>query len=560
MLEHIWKYLFGIPADQPMDQDPKSEAEAKEKLQKLKDTPADRHEKPEQVVSWLITAANRYENLFTSVSAILSEVLLKNSLGVECTLKILNFYKKHSQKCKGDCASQFVLVGLAATAHCHDGVNTASESLMTAIRPSIYLHENTLSSILEAIKEVIIPKMKIHAEAKSYKEALNIWRSIVKFTRFEKVPTSVTNKILHVATMAFKEINPEIHIDAFNSWKIFIERLSESTIKKSNYVALLLNPLNRVYRDTDAETNPYKFSVWWQLVRSLKSHAENNFDQVVVPLIQKLFNLSRHHHSKSSGESTPVNRNISQEAYAIFALLLYSGNNEILKEMNGLHERLPVNQHVFKDEHFVKHSALIQEVLETVVNNILEETASPPPPKVYPYLLMKILISRASSLYVSSVDLSRSFMTCAIRLLRETDLDPEQSLGVFTDLANGTPQKLMMSPHFIAEFPETPLANLTVFFINRVSQICSQGTENQRKRFKGLLRVLLERASADFLSFSEHVITNMGDVALSLGIPIWSELAERLAENIALTHEVNQGSDSEHNFSAITNCLRYPFK
>lgn len=559
MFKHIWEQFSGFPVDHQMEQDPKSEAEAKERLQRLKESSANQFEKPEQVVSWLINSTNRYENLFTTVAPVLSAILLRNSLSGESTLRILNFYKKNSQRCKGDLAPQFVIAGVTACAQCNDGVTTASESLLTAIRPSIYLHEHTQTSVIEALKEVVIPKMKSLAEEKRYKQALNMWRSIVKFTRFEKVPTNVTNKILLVATMAFKESDPEIHIDAFNSWKIFIERLPESTIKKSNYVSLLLNPLNRVYRDTDSETNVHKFSVWWQLVRSLRHHAENNFDQVVVPLIQKVFNLSRSHQSKSAFDLSQTTRNVSQEAYAIFALVLYKGNNEILKEMNGLHEKLPVNQHVFKDEHFLKHSALIQEVLDIIVSNLHGDNS--PPPKVYPYLLLKILISRAGSLYdCNSLDLSRVFMSTAIKLLQKTKLDAEQSLGIFSDLVNGTPQKVMMTSHFVADFPETPIANLTVHFVKHVSVICAQGTENQRKRFKTLLRVSFERASSDFLPFTEHVISNFTDAAPSLEIPIWSELTERLAEVIARTHEVNQGSDSEHNFSAIIKCLRHPFK
>ncbi|XP_003743287.1 uncharacterized protein LOC100908168 [Galendromus occidentalis] len=542
-----------------MDQDPKSEAEATEKLQKLKDTPADQFEKPDQVVGWLINSVNRYEILFSAAVPVLSAVLLKCSLSVESTLKILNFYKKNSQKCKGDLAPQYVVAGISACALCVDDVTTTSESLLTAIRPSVYSHENTQTNAIEALKEVVIPRMKTLAEAKRYREALNMWRSVVKFTRFEKVPTNVTNKILHVATMAFKESDPEIHIDVFNSWKTFIERLPESTVRKSNYVSLLLNPLNRVYRDTESETNVHKFSVWWQLVRSLRSHAENNFDQVVMPLIQKVFNLSRSQQAKSAFDLPQTTRLVTREAYAVFALVLYRGNNEILKEMNGLHEKFPVNQHVLKDEHFVKHSALMREVLEIIVSNILE--GSSPPPEVYPYLLLKILISRASSLYESDAhDLSRVFMSNAMKLLRETRLDPEQSLGIFGDLANGTPQKLIVTGHFVPEFAETPLAHVTVHFINRVSVTCSQGTENQRKRFKSLLRVLLERASSDFLPFAEHVVSNFEDIAPSLEIPIWLELVERLCEVIAHTHEVNQGSDSKPNFSAILSCLRYPFK
>ncbi|XP_022664446.1 uncharacterized protein LOC111251757 isoform X2 [Varroa destructor] len=556
--------------------EPSSQAEATEALTKFREQWAASldTERVVEAFEWLEKLDGRWEQMHVDILCVMGELAAGTMELVSCR-RIIEYLKRNSHRCKGDAGKAYV--GIAIMVHLLKDESTAilAGNVLSSVRTAVYKDEATLASVIDMFKTKLVPKMKELADNKKFLDALALWRAMVRFTGFEKVPTAVTNGVLHIATLAFKETNPSVHADAFSSWRILVESLPRYMLKKPAYIKLLLNPLNRVYRDTDAATTPHKFGAWWQVVRSLEDDIEAHFDDVVFPLINKIFSIpsAKTRQVNPTAFASPT-REIPQEAYAILALILYKGTIEIMTEMSKLNDNLPINEHTIKDACFVKHQTLLTEVFTLVLNNIVHGVT--PPPQGYPYLLAKILLSRISSLYDNGhYGLVRAFLSMIYKLVQARLFDTEQMLSVFSDLANGVPHKVMVSSQFnlrdgSSSMHECPIMSLTAFFVQHVPTMCEKErhdapalkiTKNKRT-YRQLLKALLECGSAgmNFLHFADHASKSLAQAEGVLQTDSWLEIADHLSSFIKHTHEVNQGGSLEHDFSALINTLKYPFR
>ncbi|OQR73435.1 hypothetical protein BIW11_09733 [Tropilaelaps mercedesae] len=555
--------------------EPSSQAEAAESLTKFREqwTTLD----PTQigpVFEWLEQLDSKWENLHCEIIYAMGD-LAEGTMELGLCRRVIEHLKKNSHRCKGDAAKAYVSIAILLHLLKDEPTAVLADSVLSAIRTLVYKDEVALAGVIGMFKAKLVPKMKEMADAKQFQEALTLWRAIIRFTGFEKVPTVVTNGVLHIVTLAFKETDPNVHVDAFSSWRVLVESLPRPMLRKAAYVKLLLNPLNRVYRDTDAVTTPHKFAAWWQLVRSLEDDIEAHFDDVVFPLINKVFSIpsAKARQVNPTAFASPT-RDIPHEAYAILALLLYKGSVEIMTEMTKLDSNLPMNQHAIKDACFAKHQSLLAEVLTLVLNNIVHRVT--PPPHGYPYILAKLLLSRIISLYEGGHHgLVRVFLSTIYKLLQAKLFDTDQMLSVYTDLANGVPQKVMGSSQFnlrdgSSSMHECPIVSLTAFFVQHVPVMCQKEradtpamkiTKNKRT-YRHLLKVLLECGSTamNFLHFTDHVSKSLGQGEGVLQTDSWLEIADHLSSFIKHTHEVNQGGSLEHDFSALINTLKYPLR
>lgn len=538
-----------------------TEAQVSKKLDEIRTSLPER--KLRDVLEWIIKIPKSHPKLFPEVAATLGKIS-EQTVDVSHLEKIIVFFKNNLEKCEGACVEHFVFVSFIVHAQEAETLDGVAGEVLQRVQDATAKNDNTAQVMASLLKSRIVPKLKEMAETKNYTNAFAVWRAIVRTTKL-KITTSITNDVLQIATMAFKENNPEYHALAFKSWKILIENLPPDVLRKPAYIRLVLNPLNRTYRDTDANSTVQKYIAWWQHVITLGEDAELSFDEVVVPLLQKVFCMpsAKARQVNPTAFANPT-RTIPQCAYTILALLWYNGHPDLRQELQQLgHPNFNLNEHSFKVSCLAKHFNVFDDAITLIVNNIAQKVCVPP--KEYPFLLCRILLSRIGSFYENDHhDMVRMILSTVYSILK-TKLDLEQTLKTFQDLADNLPSRVMSSSQFnfrkgSFSMHECPVLTFTSFYIRHVAEIChAAGGDVNRKKFRHGLKTLLDKGSKNMnvLRFLDHVLVSLQDVD-TLEAESWQEVSAFLSSFIEQT--IGSGGKLERDSGAIPSALAFPMR
>ncbi|XP_003743288.1 uncharacterized protein LOC100908313 [Galendromus occidentalis] len=501
-----------------------------------------------RVVEWTTKVPKTHPKLFGEAAAALGRILEQNT-DSDVSEKVMMFFKNNLNKCEGAWVEHFIFISFIALSQENNALDGIVCEILETARKAAAKSDDNSQVMTSLLKTRIVPKLKEMAEAKNYKKAFAVWRAIVRSTKL-KITSSITNDVLQIATMAFKENNPEYHALAFKSWKILIENLPQEVLRKPAYIRLVLNPLNRTYRDTDANSTLQKYIAWWQHVVSLGEDAEVHSDDVVVPLLQKAFCLpsAKARQLNPTAFANPT-RIIPQCAYTVLVFLWFDGNPELRRELQQLGQpNFKLNENFIKTSCLAKHSGVFEEAISLIVNNITQKVA--PPPRNYSTLFCRVLLSRVASFHENGHhDMVRSILSAVYGIL-QTKLDIDQSLRIFQCLSDALPPEVMSSPQFNFrqgssskdEFPELTFASL---YVRQVANLCrAAGDESLRTKFRPGLRRLLERGNRNMSTprFSGLLMVSLQD-AESLQAESWQEVSAFLSSQLRQSKVVTLEED-----------------
>ena len=533
-----------------------TESQISKKLEEIRASVPD-HNLPD-AVNWLTRVPKARPELFGEVAATLDKIS-EQTVNVDVLKEILVFFKNNLEKCEGACAEHFMFVSLIVHAEENETLDSIAGGILETAKA-----DDTFQVIPPLLRKRIVPKLKEMAETKNYTKSFAVWRAIVRTTKL-KIANSIVNDVLLIATMAFKESNPEFHALAFKSWKILIESLPPDVLRKPAYIRLVLNPLNRTYRDTDANSTLQKYIAWWQHVVALGEDVELNFDEVVVPLLQKVFCMpsAKARQVNPTAFANPT-RTVPNCAYTILVLLWDDANPNLRPELEQLaHPNFTVNGHSIKVSCMAKHFAVFEEALTLVVNNVRQKICVPP--KDYPFLLCRVLLSRIGPFYENDHhDMVRLILSAIYGILL-TKLDVDQTLRIFKDLKEYIPSRVMSSPQFnfmkgTFSMHECPVLSLTAFYIRHVAELChTKGGENNRKKFRHGLKTLLESGSKNmnFFKFMVHVMSNLRKAEL-FKAESWQGVTEFLTSHIE--QSIDCGETLDDDSESMKAALVYPMR
>ncbi|XP_018008797.1 telomere-associated protein RIF1 [Hyalella azteca] len=247
--------------------------------------------------------------------------------------------------------------------------------------------------VLSAVVKKAVPEIKasyskvlctLMDDGQCALESLIIWQVCVKLLgRQLHSGTTLINSLLSVIERGFKSPESLVRIEAFQSWSCLIDnfRLEKSVLCSNKRLRLLMAPFlaNNAKNEEIADA---KLTSWWHLLCSVDSHiVENNFDMLVVPLLQLCFkapivstspksaSLVAKHLSSTSSVATSFSKKMHLKlVHVLFYLLKRENANSLLPPDGGLE---PLLRPVMSATHYSKHHSLINtsfhEVLHVIV-------------------------------------------------------------------------------------------------------------------------------------------------------------------------------------------------
>ncbi|XP_046571029.1 LOW QUALITY PROTEIN: telomere-associated protein RIF1-like [Haliotis rubra] len=427
---------------------------------------------------------------------------------------------------------------------------------------------------------------------------LRVWRILVKLFGEELHHGSFINHMLPLAELGFKHALAEVKIEAFKSWKYLIDNfaLNPSIISDPKRVKLIM----QVFKINNAKVESVameKLQIWWHFVRALGAKISQNFDQVVLPLLQFCIGGSRNssvhpmtpttpHMGLKNAMSSPVtprlNLSVSSPGMSrpVFPALQLKGCDvlahilvcpskmpDLPKVVISLGKWAVMSEVVSGTPMFLKHAS----VIVSCSLDLIGAQGSHIPESLLMYIWHCLLHHLRSAIESSSRSENRealsSFLGHFQTLVFSQSLTPKTIMKLFVPVCN-LPQKALASTAYNINSGKVVRGTPALFLCEVLLAPTLLKDLASSENFISLFSTLINCGTSTVtgvLEFCQAVTNVLNEQASFITNPdalwrLWSILANTLQEHVVKTNEVNQGDSLEYNFDSLYAALLFPVK
>lgn len=182
----------------------------------------------------------------------------------------------------------------------HTDSKVRKAAVFAFIRIGDALNKMSDSTAMSKFQSMVVGDLKnkhlkdmMHILDKGKYDILQVWRTVITLLGKElHTSKSLINSLLNLLEKAFKDIHPEVRVEAYLSWCTIIDSfaLSKEAISSNKSLQMLMLPF-RIQKVKTAEICRAKLHTWWHFicVLSAKHCLVPNFDLVLVPFLQFCF-------------------------------------------------------------------------------------------------------------------------------------------------------------------------------------------------------------------------------------------------------------------------------
>ncbi|XP_067648705.1 telomere-associated protein RIF1-like [Haliotis asinina] len=425
---------------------------------------------------------------------------------------------------------------------------------------------------------------------------LKVWRILVKLFGEELHHGGFINHMLPIAELGFKHALAEVKIEAFKSWKNLIDNfaLNPSIVSDPKRVKLIM----QVFKINNAKVESValeKLEAWWHFVTALGSKISQNFDQVVLPLLQFCIGGNRNsavhpmtpttpHMGLKNAMSSPVtprlNLTVSSPGMSrpVFPALQLKGCDVLAHILVCPSKMLDLPKVDIKLDGlscevvsgtpmFLKHASVIVSCSLDLIG--AQGSHIPEPQLIYIWhcLLHHLRSAIESSSRSENREALSSFLGHFQTLVFSQSLTPKTIMKLFAPVCS-LPQKALASTAYNINSGKVVRGTPALFLCEVLLAPTLLKELASSENFISLFSTLINCGTSTVtgvLEFCQAVTNVLNEQASFITNPdalwrLWSILANTLQEHIVKTNEVNQGDSLEYNFDSLYTVLLFPVK